>query len=368
MNKQNLDQALAALSDALLSQQDAAKVDVPEIIKQIPKRSLSGDLILGGKIAQFKSAGITDTASKEQIVVSDNGVSIAKITGDIAFSNTLTANVIKVDTLEVKELKADIKFEKDVSVSFGGASAYGKGLLWTGQGYTKQFVFNSEPDRFFSSESIDIGRGKNLSINNVPVLSETELGLSVVKSSLREVGRLKGLIVDGAFSVNQYMFYNASVDRLGLGTEAPNAALSIAEMGTEVMLGTTEELHGMVGTFASTDFDIVTDDTPRITVRANGNIDLGNPTKAPAQIFVHGKLAIGVKNPDPAVDLHIAGAVRLNNRIQMYAEAPPMEGNYAVGDIVWNASPSVGRCVGWVCLRAGSPGVWNPFGKIEAQG
>lgn len=363
MNKKNLDQALAALSDALMSQQDAVVVDASDIIKQIPKRSLSGDLILGGKIAQFKSSGITDQASKEQMIVTDAGVAIPKISGDVAVSG-----VLRVDTLEVKDLKTEIKFEKDVSVSFGGESSYGKGLLWTGQGYTKQFVFNGNPDRFFSSETIDIGKGKNLSINSNPVLSETELGLSVVKSSLREVGRLKGLIVDGNVSINQYMYYNASVDRLGLGTDAPNAALSIAEMGTEVMLGTTEELHGMVGTFASTDFDIVTDDTPRITVRANGNIDLGNSNKPPVQVTVNGKLSIGVKNPDPNVSLHVAGPVRLNNHIQMFAEAPPTEGNFTVGDIVWNANPTVGRCVGWVCLRAGSPGVWNPFGKIEAQG
>ena len=31
---------------------------------------------------------------------------------------------------------------------------YGKGLLWSGHGYTKQFVLGKKPDRFFSTESI----------------------------------------------------------------------------------------------------------------------------------------------------------------------------------------------------------------------
>jgi hypothetical protein len=32
----------------------------------------------------------------------------------------------------------------------------GKGILWSGQGHNKQFIFNSNPDRFFISENIDI--------------------------------------------------------------------------------------------------------------------------------------------------------------------------------------------------------------------
>ena len=79
---------------------------------------------------------------------------------------------------------------------------YGKGLLWSGHGYTKQFVLGKKPDRFFSTESIDLHLGKHYSINNVPVVTETELGSTVVKSNLREVGRLKGLVVDGSVNNN----------------------------------------------------------------------------------------------------------------------------------------------------------------------
>ena len=246
---------------------------------------------------------------------------------------------------------------------------YGKGLIFSGQGYTKQFVFNAKPDQFFSSEHINLAKDKQLFIGGIKVLDEQELGNTITKSNLREVGRLKGLVVDGSVNINQYLFYNGSADRLGLGTDAPNAALSIAEGAIEVMVGTVFDTgHGMIGTYASHDFDIVTDDTPRITVKANGNIDLGNPTKNPVQISVHGKLSVGVKVPDPNVDLHVNGAIRLNNHIQMYASEPPKNGNYTVGDIVWNNSPRVGSGVGWVCLRAGSPGSWHPFGEIKEQG
>lgn len=249
-----------------------------------------------------------------------------------------------------------------------GEGNFGKGIIWSGDGVTKQLVFNGNPGRFFSSENIDLDKDKHFSIGNSVVLSSKELGSSVVKSNLQTVGRLRGLIVDGSLNINQYLIYNGTTDRLGLGTDAPNAALSVAENAIEVMLGTNDAFHGMVGTFASTDFDIVTDNTTRIAVKANGNIELGNPNRNPIQVKINGKLSIGVENPDPAVDLHVAGAVRFGGHIQMYAGTPPQEGTYSVGDIVWNTGARVGTGVGWVCLRAGSPGAWYPFGEIKERG
>ncbi len=249
-----------------------------------------------------------------------------------------------------------------------GEDNYGKGIIWSGHGYTKQFVYNASPDRFFSSESIDLDKNKSLSIGGVKVLDEKELGSNITKSNLQTVGRLKGLIVDGAVSINQYLFYNSSVDRLGLGTEAPNAALSVAENAIEVMLGTNDDFHGMVGTYASIDFDIVTDNTSRISISSNGNIQLGNLNRNPIQVAINGKLSVGVKNPDPTVDLHVAGAVRFANHLQTYGAEPPREGTHAVGDIVWNSAPRVGAGIGWVCLRAGSPGAWYPFGEVKERG
>lgn len=249
-----------------------------------------------------------------------------------------------------------------------GTDNYGKGIIWSGQGYTKQFIYNQKPDRFFSSESIDLDRGKDFSIGGSKVLSTDELGPTVVKSNLKQVGRLKGLIVDGSLNINQYLFYNGATDRLGLGTDAPNGALAVAEMGVEVVVGTSEDLHGMVGTYAATDFDIITDNTSRITVASNGNIQLGNLNRNPIQVSVNGKLSVGVKNPDPAVDLHVAGAVRFSGKLQKYADSVPTEGTHVVGDIIWNSQPSVGKCIGWVCLRAGSPGSWYPFGEIKERG
>jgi len=359
MNKKNLDQALAALADALYSE---ANNDPLSVITNLPKQSISGDYIHGGKITNFKSSGITDTASREQIVISDDKVTVKTLASNTFTADTVNAANINVDILTVKEIKTTLKLEKDSSVTFTGPDVYSKGLLWQSRDYNKQFVFNPNPDRFFSSEIIDINKGKFLSVGGVKAIDDEEIGPTVWKSNLREVGTLKGLKVDGDVTLNNYIFFNTTLDRLGIGTDIPHAALSVAEMGIEVMLGTDDELKGMIGTFAPVDFNIVTDNTARITVTAAGNVLLGNPGKV---VSVQGKLGVGVKNVDQNVDLHVAGPVRLNNRIQMYAEAAPTEGTFGVGDIVFNSNPGVGKFVGWVCTNAGAPGSWYPFGEIK---
>lgn len=46
--------------------------------------------------------------------------------------------------------------------------------------------------------------------------------------------------------------------------------------------------------------------------------------------------------------------------------AAPTTGTYRVGDIVWNTAPVAAGVVGWVCVTAGTPGVWSQFGDRPA--
>jgi len=243
----------------------------------------------------------------------------------------------------------------------------GKGLLWSGQGSAKQLIFTSNPDKFYSSEAIDLAAGKNLSINNVFVINEKELGPGITKSNLKELGRLKGLTVDGSVNINQYLFYDADTDRLGLGTDTPNSSISILENGVEIILGTTEYNRGSVGTYASNDFDIVTDNTPRISVSGGGDIELGNKNFGPIKVTVNGKFGINVSQPDQRADLHVSGAIKFNDKIHLSGIEPPTFGNHVQGDIVWNSAPSTNSYIGWVCVQSGNPGQWLPFGQIQPK-
>ena len=363
MSKNNIDQALSVLADALKGIELNSSVDYKDVAKKLPLRSLTGDHINGGKIQNFASYGITDTATKTQITVSNEGVHISALTVD-SLENLTVSGVLKTKILEVEELRADIKFEKNAPITFSGVEPEGKGLLWAGKGHTKQFIFASNPDRFFSSENIDLARGKSITVNNIKLFDEQELGPTVVKSNLREVGRLNGLIVDGDVSIGQYLTFYSATNRLALGTEQPNAALSICEDGVEVVVGTKDSVRGYIGTYASHSLDIVTDNSARITITAGGNIQLGNSKLPPVQVSVHGKVSVRVSTPDPEVDLHVNGAVKFGNRLQKVDRSYPTAGSYNQGDIVWNSEPRINQYVGWICVQAGAPGLWEPFGKI----
>lgn len=44
----------------------------------------------------------------------------------------------------------------------------------------------------------------------------------------------------------------------------------------------------------------------------------------------------------------------------------PASGTWAVGDKVWNTTPTAAGYIGWVCVTAGTPGTWKEFGAIAA--
>lgn len=241
----------------------------------------------------------------------------------------------------------------------------GKGILWTGQGHNKQFIFHNNPDRFFISENLDLARGKNISINNIKLLDEKELGITVTKSNLKEVGRLKGLIVDGSLLVSEFLSFDSSTNRLGLGTDQPKSAVNIIDKNIDLVIGAVSENTAMIGTYNYMDLEIGTDNTARISIKAGGNIVIGNPSTGDTKVSIIGSLGINVNNPDPRSSLHVNGALKFNDKLHLSGNEPPMSGSYNEGDIVWNNNPTTGKFIGWVCTKSGNPGLWSGFGRIE---
>lgn len=352
---------LDSLADAI---ENIANKPAPAPI--INDRSLSGNKINGGRITNFSSAGIKDTAKDFVLVISDNGIqvktaNIEAINRSLSVDGDLTINgEITATKLHVNEISADIRHERTSPLEFKGenGSAIGKGLIWTGGKYTMQFVL--QKDRLFSSENIDLNREKSYLIGNQTVLSETELGLSVTKSNLRTVGTLQGLNVDGPLVVDQYLFWDADTQRLGLGTDQPNAVLSIKSFDHEFVIDPTDDKTFKLGTWTTGGLEIVTDDTTRIEIGPTGGITLHN------KIRVAGALGVNVKNFSDDVDITTAGPVRLQNKKFEVADDIPITGLYKVGDIVWNSRPQPTGHVGWICVREGSPGEWKSFGQISA--
>lgn len=65
-----------------------------------------------------------------------------------------------------------------------------------------------------------------------------------------------------------------------------------------------------------------------------------------------------------------AGKLSLNGTTQSYGvyyTGAPTAGTWTRGSIAWNATPSGGGVLGWVCVVGGTPGTWQAFGQIIAQ-
>lgn len=336
----------------------------------INDRSLSGDKINGGMITNFSSVGIKDNATytgQQVLIIENDSVSVPalatpRISNPLTVEGNLTVEgEVHATKLHVDEISADVRNERTSPLEFrgeNGASPNGKGLIWTSSEYTKQFVL--QKDRLFSSESIDIHREKEYRIGNNAVLSEFELGSSVQRSNLKTVGTLAGLSVDGPLIIDQYVFYDANTQRLGLGTEEPNGALSVGSWDHEFVIDPSDDNSFKIGTWTTGAVNIVTDDTPRISIGATGTIVLNE------RVRVKGVLGVNVKNFAADADITTAGPVRFQNKKFEVGEGVPTTGNYAKGDIVWNSNPVPTGHIGWVCIRDGAPGKWKPFGQIAS--
>ena len=339
--------------------------------KEVTDKSISGNKIQGGKITLFKSTGIEDLAGKKALVVDNDGILVdniktstisggAKVQGDLTVDGELTTQ-----KLHVNELTADVRNERTSSLTFNsesGDTPFGKGLQSQTADQTKQFILQDKG--LWSSESIDISRDKSFSIDKVNVLSSDTLGETILKSSLTSVGTLTDLKTTGSLEVDEFIFYDANHSRLGIGTEGPNGQLSIGSIDSEFIVDPGVR-KVTVGTYTTSDLEIITDNTPRLTVENNGNIVLGTKGNSNPKISLHGKVGVNIATPGDDADLSVSGPIKFMNKVFAVGDAPPITGLWQVGDIVWHSNPAEGGHVGWVCMRSGSPGSWSLFGRIE---
>lgn len=339
--------------------------------KELTDHSISGNKIQGGKITLFKSTGIEDLAGKKALVVDNQGILVDNIeTSTISGGATVKGNFtvegeLTTEKLHVNELTADIRNERTSSLTFNsesGDTPWGKGLQWQTADQTKQFILQDQG--IWSSESIDIQRDKSFSIDRVNVLSSDTLGETVLKSSLTTLGTINNLKATGSLEVDEFIFYDANQERLGIGTEGPNGQLSIGSIDSEFIVDPGIR-KVTVGTYTTSDLEVITDNTPRLTIENNGNIVLGTKGNSNPKISLHGKVGVNIASPGEDADLSVSGPIKFMNKVFAVGDATPVAGAWQTGDIVWHSNPAEGGHVGWVCIRSGAPGSWQPFGRIE---
>lgn len=224
--------------------------------------------------------------------------------------------------------------ETDTSVN------YGKGIVWSkAKSPIKQFVLQASPERIWSTEHIDLQGGRYYCIDNNLVLSYNELGPTVKDSKLESLGVLRELQVAGDAAITR----NLNTTRLNIG----NTSL------------VDNELH------AYGDIKIGRHESTEISL--GHNIVIGNQENYSRTVSVYGNLTVGVAQPDPGFALTVAGPVSIDNKKFLKGITKPAQGQFNKGDIVWNTDPKATDYIGWVCVTAGEPGHWLPFGMIASQ-
>ena len=299
------------------------------------------------------------TDNTDRVIIQGNNVYFGNNkskNSEVAVFGTLTVtNDVKIEgTLHANKIVADTRVERNSSLTFlsnGTESIYGKGLLWKGEGHSKSFYLGTNPDRFISTESIDLAANRALYIGGSKVIDAFELGETVRSSRLTSVGVLEDLEVDGTFKVKEYL------DLSG------NNVTVTRPLNVQDLTGTLTFNANQLAT-TSRDFALVAEGEKIISKDNLGNLALGDKDRTDRVISAYGKLSVNVTNPDPEAELQVDGMVMFGGKKFINASKTPDAGVWTKGDIAWNSQPEDTGFIGWVCITGGKPGVWKPFGYI----
>lgn len=216
-----------------------------------------------------------------------------EIAGSVHVQNNLSVvGTITADTFNVKNLVTE-----NGSLDAVGNWIYntepelnGKGFSWTASDVNLYLQYRTGKRLRLIGGDIDIDEGRSYQIDNTPVLTVNELGKTVIHSNLRTIGTLENLKVSGDTNLGDFIFVNSTFNRLGIGTEDPNSAISIIDNNVEITIGSPQYNLATIGTHSNHDLGIVTDNIPRITVRSSGEVQVGDANNNSAVMRVYGTI------------------------------------------------------------------------------
>ena len=298
----------------------------------------------------YDGTGNVGTITNHDFGIISDGVQRVRFarSGKVEFGDALAnnADVVVNGKLFVKELIVDQRQERTAPLNFralAGETNYSKGMMFTGQGPAKQFIFAAEPDQFLSTEHINLAAEKGYLINGKRVLTEQELGPGVTRSYLKELGTLHYLRVDGEADFSGVL-------------RITNGKLVIGDVEFNTDKGVS--IKGNSFEFRA--------ENQSISIN-NDRITLGDKDRPAAKTIINGTLAVGMQSVGENAQLEVAGNIRFSDRLFTTGVKAPTAGTYRKGDIVWNSEPKETGYVGWVCVREGNPGIWRGFGQIGIE-
>jgi hypothetical protein len=224
-------------------------------------------------------------------------------TGSLEISGDATVANLSADTITVKKL-----ITGNGALGSIGQWNYntedelnGKGFSWSTDTTTTNLVYRTG-NRLWTNANLDLGNTSAYSIDNEVVLSANSLGNSVVNSNLRKLGTLQSLEVSGDAQISDFAFFNSTYNRFGIGTDEPNAAISILENNVEIAIGSPDVNIATIGTFSNHDLGIISDNAIRILVKASGEVVVGDAVSKTGVLRVYGTIYAESIQTDNRID------------------------------------------------------------------
>jgi hypothetical protein len=212
----------------------------------------------------------------------------ASVQDNLIVKGKIVADVIEVNQVINKGLgggsgdTTNFRAESEESLN-------GQGVTWN-VGDTESTLVYRPGNRLYTNLHLDLERGRAYKIDNIEVLTGNTLGSSISRSSLRQLGPLNNLIVNGNVEIGQFVYIDSDTGRVGFGTESPNGSFAIVDNGAEFVIGSPNTGTVNIGTYTNHDVAITTDNIARVTVKTGGDVHVGNVTSRGAKLVVHGTI------------------------------------------------------------------------------
>jgi len=258
---------------------------------------------------QIARLGIQDRAASVQLTVMDDAVVVentmitqhahvmdtARVDGSLTVNNLIVRGVINTDNVSWNELAETIR-RRAVD------------------GLTQQWRDDMIQAVLASARTTGIDFAQ-VRVGDELVIDGDRLGAGIQKSSLREVGALTSLTVDGAATLTDTV--HVSPRRVGINTHQPDWALSVWDEECAIGLGKLSQDRAYIGTSRRTALAIGVDRQPYLEIDREGLVTVRS--------------------------------LRLDRwRIGHATDVPGWSGTR--GDLIFNSDPRPETPFGWVCL------------------
>lgn len=289
---------------------------IPVSALNFENHKLNGNNIHGGIITSFGSTGIDDRATDCQITIMDD--------------NTVVENNLVVKDLTVKgvaTLEGDVIIRGVIPVdsqAFQNLVTYSSNAVKESLDHS---LFEDYSDILFESIKKDGLDLSSVKLNGKEIVRNSQLMPSITDSSLQTVGVLKQLQVSGESLLSESLY--ATKKRVGINTMDPSAALTVWDEEIELQVSKRAKDTAWINTARSQRLVLSSNNKENIICDTDGSTKI-NQLKIGTQIFTSD------------------------------TQAPSYESTK--GTVVFNANPSLGGPMGWICLGGAK---WANFGIID---